>query len=215
MLFAAVAGSCLKGVVTYSLQTGRCATIGMLEQLLGSQSIYRAISTQIRMHAYNPLGILLLMLWALSPLGGQASLRVISIGSFLEKTNSTVIASIMSASFLSNRNQDLWGNLRFPAIEQIESAYKAAGNSSVGWYDVPENTNMTYSSLVGTPVTLIPSEGNTTFMLSGSYMSFSCPVFGLTDQTEFINYTAVGNNTPPAVGNGYDCTWASNQGGTQ
>ncbi|KAL1891306.1 hypothetical protein Sste5346_007766 [Sporothrix stenoceras] len=244
VLFAAVVGSCLKGVVTYSLQTGRGATIGMLEQLLGSQSMYRAISTQIRMHAYNPLGILLLMLWALSPLGGQASLRVISIGSVLNQTDSSiiavnlfqkftygnganynvaltsvanpVIAAMMGASFLSSRNQDLWGNLRFPTIERIEAAYTAAGNSSVnGWFDVPETTNLTYSSLVGAPVTLISSEGNTSFTLSGSYLSLSCPVFGKTSQTAFTNYTAVGNNTPPAVGNGYDCTWASAQGGTQ
>lgn len=244
MLFAAVVGSCLKGVVTYSLQTGRGATIGMLEQLLGSQSIYRAISTQIRMHALNPLGILLLVLWSLSPLGGQASLRVISIGSYLKQSNTTVIAvnlfqkfaygaganynvaltavanpviaSLMGASILSTRNQDLWGNVRFPAIEAIETAYTTAGNTSnKGWYDVPENTNLTYASLVGAPVALLPSEGNTSFTLSGAYMSLSCPVFGITSQSAFTNYTSIGNNTPPEPGNGYDCTWASNTGGTQ
>ncbi|CAK7206404.1 hypothetical protein SEUCBS139899_009196 [Sporothrix eucalyptigena] len=237
MLFAAVVGSCLKGIVTYSLQTGQGATIGMLEQLLGSQSIYRAIATQIRMHAFNPLGILLVLLWSLSPLGGQASLRVISIGPYYPQNITSVFAintfqkilygngnnanmalttvatpamgAMMGASLLGDRNQDLWGNVRLPAIETVEAAALAAGNTSVdGWYAITETTNLTYASLVGTPVAQLPANGNTSFTLSGAYMSFSCPILERMSGTAFTNYTNAGNNTAPDPGNGYDCTWA-------
>ncbi|CAK7216074.1 hypothetical protein SCUCBS95973_002681 [Sporothrix curviconia] len=239
MLFAAVVGSCLKGIVSYSLQTGQGATIGMVEQLLGSQSIYRAVATQIRMHALNPLGVLLIVLWSLSPLGGQASLRVISIEPFYPKSNTSVqaintfqqfiygnaanlavarmtvasplIAGMTGASILSVRNQDLWGNVRFPAIEMLEATAKATGNTSSivdGWYVVPENTNLTYGSLVGTPVGNLSANGNTSFTLSGAYMSFSCATPYLMTGSSFTNYTSLGNNTPPDPGNGVDCDWA-------
>ncbi|CAK7208753.1 hypothetical protein SBRCBS47491_000198 [Sporothrix bragantina] len=239
MLFAAVVGSCLKGIVSYSLQTGQGATVGMLEQLLGSQSIYRTFATQIRMHAYNPLGLLLILLWSLSPLGGQASLRVISLQPFYSKEATSVIAintfqkfiygtadglnvakmtvanpviaAMTSASMLSTRNQDLWGNVRLPAIEALEADFKAAGNTSTmvdGWYIVPENTNLTYASLVGTPIANLSATGNTSFTLSGAYMSLSCPDPHLLS-TGFTNYTTEGNNTAPDPGNGVDCTWTS------
>ena len=235
MLFAAVVGSCLKGVVTYSLQTGQGATVGMLEQLLGSQSIYRAFSTQIRMHALNPLGILLILLWSLSPLGGQASLRVISIetsypqkdssviaintfqkfiygtGSSLNVARMTVaspiIAAITGASILGTRNQDLWGNVRLPAIEPLEAASNASDNVD-GWYAVPENTNLTYASLVGTPVANLSTNGNTTFTLSGAYVLPSCIVLERDDQTAFTNYTSPTSDTVPQLNNGVDCSWA-------
>ena len=48
--------------------------VGILEQLLGSRAIGSAIFAQIRLKSFNLSGHLLVLLWMLSPFGGQASL---------------------------------------------------------------------------------------------------------------------------------------------
>ncbi len=194
--------------------------------------MYRALSTQIQMMAFNPLGIAIVLLWCLSPLGGQASLRVISIVTSHPQSRSSVVAmntfqaysyggasgngvakttianpvsaSIMAASLLSDRNQDLWGNVRVPSLAMLRAT--GHGPASTGLYTVPtQDTNLTYPSLVGTPVGDLPASGNTSFFLPASYMALSCPVLEATDQTALTNYT---NRKAPSPGNHFDCSWA-------
>ncbi|KXG47219.1 uncharacterized protein PGRI_010890 [Penicillium griseofulvum] len=233
VLFAAIAGSSIKSVASWRIQTTRGATIGLVEQCLGSQTITGAILTQIRLRAVNLLAIFTVLLWCLSPLGSQASLRVISIvhsypGNSIDLTTlrtfipyqygygqgiaeavtsvaNPMIASLSAASLLANRNQDLWGNIRFPVIENLET-------NNTNWMNVPENDNMTYASLVGVPVIGLPSSGNTSFTLPGSYLSISCPVFDTIHQFNLTNFTAPG---APSPGNGDDCGWTSAWGGLQ
>lgn len=111
----------------------------------------------------------------------------------------------MAASLLSGRNQDLWGNIRFPAIEPLE------GNGDKGWLKTPEITNLSYPSLVGTPVNNLPASGNTSFILPGSYLSISCPSLERSDQSD---YTNLNTSNCPAPYNGEDCNWFT-AGGTQ
>ncbi|KAJ5807339.1 hypothetical protein N7447_010795 [Penicillium robsamsonii] len=233
VLFAAIAGSSIKSIASWRIQTTGGATIGLIEQCLGSQTIIGAILTQIRLRAVDSVAILTVLLWCLSPLGGQASLRVISIvpsypsnqvqlttlntftqyqygygqGISMAKTSiaNPLIASISAASLLANRNQDLWGNIRFPAIEHFE-------NVSTGWMDVPQNDNLTYASLVGVPVIGLPNSGNTSFTLPGSYLSISCPVFDTLHQVNFTNFTGP---DAPSPGNSDDCSWTRSLGGHQ
>ncbi|KAJ5355937.1 hypothetical protein N7517_010546 [Penicillium concentricum] len=233
VLFAAIAGSSIKSIASWRIQTTRGATIGLIEQCLGSQTITGAFLTQIRLRAVNSVAILTVLLWCLSPLGGQASLRVISIvpsypshqielttlntftqyqygyaqGISMAKISiaNPVIASISAASLLANRNQDLWGNIRFPVIENFQ-------NVSTGWMDIPQNDNLTYASLVGVPVIGLPNSGNTSFTLPGSYLSISCPVFDTLQHTNFTNFTAP---EAPSPGNADDCSWTSSFGGHQ
>jgi hypothetical protein len=113
---------------------------------------------------------------------------------------------MMAAPLLANRNQDLWGNIRIPAIERLET------EGATDWIAMPRNDNMTYSSLLGMPVKPLPSLGNTSFMLPGSYLSISCPVFGLSSQTGYTNYTAP---SAPSPNNGDDCRWAGAAVGSQ
>ena len=169
----------------------------------------------------------------MSPLGSQASLRVISIvssypGKTVELTSlntftpyqygynqaateaitsvaNPLTASISAASLLATRNQDLWGNIRFPVIENLEK-------NSTGWMNVPKNDNLTYASLVGVPVIDLPTSGNTSFTLPGSYLSISCPVFDTIHTLNFTNFTGP---DAPSPGNGNDCSWTSAWGGNQ
>ncbi|CAI7651533.1 unnamed protein product [Penicillium manginii] len=233
VLFAAIAGSCMKSIAAWRVQTNRGATIGFLQQCLGSQTISSAFLTQIRLRALNLFAVFTLILWCLSPLGSQASLRVISIvpsypftvtnlttvNTFTEYQYSyaeaaglakvsvanPVIASMVSSTLLKNRNQDLWGNIRFPVI-------KTLSNGSSGWMDIPLTSDLTYASLVGCPVATLPRSGNTSFELPGSYLSLSCLDFGPSNQTGYTNFTS---SSAPSPGNVADCTWASAKGGSQ
>lgn len=69
----------MKSIASWRLQTSRRATIGLVQQFLGSQTISGAFLTQIRLRARNAFAIFTVLLWCLSPLGSQASLRVISV----------------------------------------------------------------------------------------------------------------------------------------
>jgi hypothetical protein len=226
VLFAAIAGSSMKSIALWRVQTRQGATIGLVQQCLGSQTISSAFLTQVRLRAINTFAIFSVILWCLSPLGSQASLRVISIvDDYLEvpmnmstvntfseyqygysegvgeagtRISSPVAAAISAASLLGSRNQDLWGNIRFPMMENLET-------SSDEWVDLPHTSNLTYSSLVGTPVGTLPSSGNISFTLPGSYLSISCPDFGTSQTSEFFNWIS---RTPP---NGNHCDWASSK----
>jgi hypothetical protein len=219
----------MKGIASWRIQTRQGATIGFLQQCLGSQTISSAFITAIRLRAFDSFAVLSMVLWCLSPLGSQASLRVISIvdhysetpitmstpNTFFEyqfssseaygeagtRVSSPVLAAFSAASLLGTRNQDLWGGIRFPMMDNLETI----GNE---WVDVPQTNNLTYSSLIGTPVGPLPSFGNTSFTLPGSYLSISCPVFGTTKNPKFANWTS----TTPR--NGIDCSWDSSEGGT-
>ncbi|KAL7912359.1 hypothetical protein GGI35DRAFT_445049 [Trichoderma velutinum] len=107
-----------------------------------------------------------------------------------------MLASIASYTILSNRNQDLWNNLRLPLIEHLTGILDESDAITL-----TNVTGITYSSLVGFPLTTLPATGNTSFTLSGSYMNVDCPV--LQNVSKLTNYT---NATP---GDDTDCTWAA------
>lgn len=68
---------------------------------------------------------------------------------------------------------------------------------------------MTYPSLAGIPLDLLPGVGNTSLTIPGSYLSVSCPVFGLSNQTSLTDYTSP---DAPLPDNGEDCTWVTSRG---
>ncbi|RFU26789.1 hypothetical protein B7463_g9553, partial [Scytalidium lignicola] len=224
IIFAAIVGGAMKTIATWKMQQG--ATLGLVEQLLGSNSISGVLFTQARMLAFNITAILLIILWCLSPLGSQASLRVVSVVPSYLKSNTTLtalntfseyeygnadglaegmtiiippfIASLMSGSLLQSRNQDLWGNLRLPSIERL------ADGENTDWVNITDPINVEYSSLVGVPVTTRPSAGNTTFEFSGSYLNLTCGV--LEQRSSFTNFSSP---AIPSPGGKTDCTWFS------
>ncbi|TQN64561.1 hypothetical protein CSHISOI_10900, partial [Colletotrichum shisoi] len=235
VLFAAVAGATMKSIASWRIQASQGATLGSLEQYLGSQTISRAFVTQFNLGTYNLLGLSIVALWCLSPLGSQASLRVISVMSKTETAQTTlsavdtfekyaysetnkvnealmtvssaVITSLMAAKFLKGRNQDVWGNVRLPAIENLERSGESVGES--GWIEVSDRKPIEYASLIGTPVANLSRYGNTSFPLTGSYLSLSCPTIRLVpNQTVLSDWP----NSLPALSLGIhgkqtDCNW--------
>lgn len=222
ILFAAIVGGAMKSVATWRIQSG--TTVGLVEQLVGSNTISGALVTQAKLQAFNPLGFFIVVLWCLSPLGSQASLRVVSVvrnypsnvttltamdtfseymygnaeglSEAITKVSSPFIAAMMSASLLKNRNQDLWGNIRLPSIERLSD------DENTNLINIANPADIEYPSLVGIPLTTLPFVGNTTFALSGSYLNITCGILAL--QSDFTNFTS---SNAPNPGKNTDCSW--------
>jgi len=58
----------------------RGTKLGLLELFISSQTVWGTCQSQVMLRTLTPVGIFLLLLWCLSPLGSQATLRVMRIG---------------------------------------------------------------------------------------------------------------------------------------
>ena len=90
---------------------------------------------------------------------------------------------------------DLWRNVKIPDISRLT----VSANSS-GWTNVPAS-NVTYSSVLGIPLSNIPKQGNTSFLIESSYIALDC-YDNVTATTEFFNYTAIGDDQFSMLENG-------------
>jgi hypothetical protein len=200
--FAAVMGNCLKAISAWNLERG--ITVLSLEYLLGSRTVFNAVTTPLKLRSMSALAPFLILLWALSPLGGQASLRLVEITPTTIATSSPVqylefkshigntgihasgadsslagavgafTAALSSPRSVKLGGQDVFGNIKIPLLEAFESS--EAHNDSDGWYAVQELANVTYASILGLPVTGYSLGKNTTFTLQTSYLYTACTV---------------------------------------
>ncbi|KAI1290486.1 hypothetical protein F5Y03DRAFT_404049 [Xylaria venustula] len=206
ILFSLVVGGSLRSLALYRLQAGE--KVGLLDLLFGSTTIGNTIVTLLERNFiyFDIISVGLLILWALSPLGGQATLRVIGyhgvaitrpVGlTFLDYSrsifpyaleasdlgplpiplSSAFVSSLSSPSAIQMSASDLWGNVKTPVLESLPEY----GTASEGdWVPVPTNSNETwYASLIGVPVANIPHTGHTRFQMELSYWDMECSGFG-------------------------------------
>ena len=66
----------MKKIASYKLEQG--CSLGLLEQLIGSQTIGNTIATHFSLRSLNFNSVLLFIIWCLSPLASQAALLIIS-----------------------------------------------------------------------------------------------------------------------------------------
>jgi hypothetical protein len=198
----------VKAVAGWRFERG--TTLGFLEQLLGSGSLYGALQTQWSLRAFNIAGMVLVALAILSPLGGQASLQMLKreekpifsepnavyldteqqayswfeSGTYyyyaLPPLNAMYTSSLMAPESVKNSPMDLWGNIKIPYLSRLSSS-----PNNTGWKDVPAQ-NVLYSSLVGIPVSGLPEPANTSFTMETSYLDLDC--YNITNGS-FINTT--------------------------
>lgn len=136
-------------------------------------------------------------LWAFSPLGGQAALRMLHVdaetlttrilyrhpyqastgaGKIIGDDWSYKVAVLYSGALIAAPRfrwspRDVYGNVRIPMIEALDP--KDA--DSEGWISVANKNNTEYSSLLGVPVALdIPSEGVLEYNMESRYFYFDC-----------------------------------------
>ncbi|KAH7079157.1 hypothetical protein BKA63DRAFT_259660 [Paraphoma chrysanthemicola] len=76
IIFAAIIGRSMKMIARYLAERG--AKLSTLELMMASHSVWGTFESQFLMQRLTVVGANLLFLWALSPLGGQASLRLMT-----------------------------------------------------------------------------------------------------------------------------------------
>ncbi|KAK8007425.1 hypothetical protein PG989_001415 [Apiospora arundinis] len=194
-----------------------------VEQLVGSHTLVGAFITQFQPRSFGLAGLGIIVIWALSPIGSQAALRIAAVtpstvdtverltfinsqqryhrGEWANRANydAQLVSSIFSTSLLSvtalqGQTLDVWGNLRVPMVESL------AGYEDHEWKDLPSNrSDIIFASLIGVPFG--PKHfirGHSCFTLDTSYMNLDCPVTTLEKDGDckFTNFTNP-VNTPP------------------
>jgi hypothetical protein len=176
--------------------------IGSIECLVESRTVSSAVTLPLRLRYVNLLVPCLFALWALSPLGGQAAIRVVSqelvytngssqftyldvnsseftINGASSRSenrgaiNSNFKAALISPSSFKGGSQDIFGNLKVPMMEAVSGAQVPDAN---GWYHPDDNKTDVYSALLGLPMLGVPGDGNATFRVESSYMFPNCTV---------------------------------------
>lgn len=172
--------------------------MGTLEQLFWSSTVSDTISTHVVVRAFNLPGLNLLVLWALSRVGGQSLLHIItttrnSAASYVDisyfnsrlspmlnaggdymsvllKLNAIYLSSLMSPDNVQASPVDTWGNVKVPRISQLPANLSV---HSSGWVDIQSLHNVPYASLLGVPVAVL-SYQNTSFTFESTYFDLDC-----------------------------------------
>ena len=79
IIFAALVARFMRGFATFRAERG--TRLGLLEQLIGSQSLGGTMERALLLRRCDAVGVTIVLLWLLSPLGGQSSLRILDIAS--------------------------------------------------------------------------------------------------------------------------------------
>ncbi|KAF1941565.1 hypothetical protein EJ02DRAFT_347536 [Clathrospora elynae] len=204
IVFAAISGRSMKMIARYLSEKG--AKLSTLELLMASQSVWGTVESQFLMQRLTIVGVNLLFFWALSPLGGQASLRLMtrqhqaSYASTKIRYLTTGPGGAMFILATNNVNRGKFaeaGALYNAALLAPQSvklgpqdswgnvkipSFDALNQSQAdphGWIDVPSAILVpeTYSSLVGVPIAGLPKDANNNFTLEYNYLSVSCGDF--------------------------------------
>ncbi|KAH8706100.1 hypothetical protein GQ44DRAFT_819031 [Phaeosphaeriaceae sp. PMI808] len=197
LVFAALCGRFLRTFAIWLAEGG--TTIETLEKLLRSQSFVSAFGTAITLRSMNTISIPLLLLWFLSPLGGQSTLRL------LHETNTTttgpgslyysnpdapfdlnqnspwfsVVPTVLSASLstspiVRDGPVDLWNHPKIPRIHDVEQDIAPNSNSTGKWFPVPDGVNHTYASLLGISVQGLVEGTHSQSLVNYTYMTVDC-----------------------------------------
>lgn len=156
------------------------------------------------MHYWNYISIGLVLIWCLSPLGGQALIRVLSTVDIPtpSSTNLTYVNTRAGKYIANEKDVDLYGFMGFfggfaalfgasilAPISVKNSSVDIWGNVKVpyqsqltgpadqdGWVAVKTNetTPMIYSSMFGVPITAKFPDGNTSFYIESTYVELNC-----------------------------------------
>ncbi|KAI8946670.1 hypothetical protein F4801DRAFT_596325 [Xylaria longipes] len=194
VVFAAIVGRFLHRLAAYKLEEG--ATVMTLEYLLHCRLVFNAVTAPFTLWTFNTLTPILIVMWALSPLGGQASLRIITTGvlsttvprnftyvsfvspftnsgsgsassSLLPPINSAFMGSLFSSAASKTSYQDLHGNIKIPIYEALTPSDPA--NSSA-WRPAQSGEETSWSSLTGLPVHGLGTSTVSRFNINTAYM---------------------------------------------
>jgi hypothetical protein len=197
LIFAALMGRFFRHLGVYLAERG--TTLGRLEQLIGCQSVFTALERQVTLRYWSVVGLFSVLVWLLSPVGGQAALRLLgkenkyvsstttlryldplstkdsvlegasSLNSARASYTSIFLAALLSSSKYQDTSMDLWGNVKLPLYRSIENT------TSNEWKIVGDHHhNATYGSLIGVPTVGMPSEGYSSFNIKARQFDITC-----------------------------------------
>jgi hypothetical protein len=175
LLFASVLGRAVHAILLWRLEKGE--RIGILDTLAGSTSLISTVTSQLQLRRVNLLGVALIAVWALSPIGGQGSIRQTTIredisvqptpfnyvvphgnmsmhiqdfdNSYEKFLETVFIGALVGPPSIKSSPLDAWGNIKVPRIEHYENISQA---DDEGWYDTQGGNYSTYSSILGIPM---------------------------------------------------------------
>jgi hypothetical protein len=175
--------------------------LGLLEQLLASRSLVGAMQVLWSLRVINVIGLLLVTIGVISPIGGQASLQMLKISDVPEITQAKIAhlstlkhdSSIFEfspgyvAEAVPAMNTVYGASLTAPASIK-NSTMDLWGNVKIpylsrlttpadesGWQNVlPDSLLDKYSSLVGIPARGLSRDSNTSYSLETSYFDLDC-----------------------------------------
>ena len=211
IVFAAVVGRLMRCIAQWLAESG--IKLGLLEQLVGSQSISSTVERMVMLKRYGFLSTIIVLLWCFSPLGGQSSLRTLSSrpsviqsrrgvdyfnvdnidGSTFFSSGTDVggaLNAVFQAALIASQDVqrspvDPWGNVKVPMVDALSPW--SLDDPSNPWVPVDANTSDTYyAALTGVMLSGVPDMGNSHFNIETSYMQVQCP------DAKFINPEAVG-----------------------
>lgn len=160
----------------------------------------------------------MILLWTLSPLGGQLALRLLSKTPSIQTFDSTIrylpmaaslestmygasgidsawpsygpifMASLITSRGQKDSSQDLYGNVKIPSLDRLGSGHVADIDS---WTVLNYSQTIPYSSILGIPVVGVPRTGWLSFDLVSRYMAINCGAAILkTNSSVFQNSSA-------------------------
>ncbi|KAH6639100.1 hypothetical protein C7974DRAFT_469702 [Boeremia exigua] len=170
ILFALILGRTTHTVLRWRFERGE--RVGVLDTLATSTSLTSTVVAQFQLRATSTIGIVLMITWALSPLGGQASLRQMSIGvknetfdidfahmihhGYLDSLQTTeqesnwgIVNSMFISAMIGSVDPDLaqvdiWGNFKIPRIEYLEHRGSA---DEEGWLVTNSSEAESYTAM--------------------------------------------------------------------
>ncbi|WQF80919.1 hypothetical protein CDEST_05933 [Colletotrichum destructivum] len=206
ILFASIVGRLVSEAARWRLEQG--ATVGSLEQLIGSRTVGGTVLTLFSFRSFNVLAALLFLTWSCSPLGTQALLRMESttLKPQFAPTAITYFDDLARSQMIEAEvyEETTYGGSEFYAsyFGSLASLYTALittpdtiksgpmdlwGNVKIPvlhhsesvWKDLPINSSaIEYSSLAGIPLNDFHI-GNTTFSIESSYLHLTCGPVGI------------------------------------
>ncbi|KAL4879215.1 hypothetical protein BJY04DRAFT_220333 [Aspergillus karnatakaensis] len=199
IVFAAIVGALMRSYGLWKAQN--CATLGLLEQLNGSTSFAGTVTTIIALRHLRFLTLAIMLLWVLSPLGGQSALRMLSqapitlsgssfvaymdmngtsgfegspaVYDTLGSTNAIYTSSLLASQESKDSPRDLWGWPKIPMLRTLPAA-AAADNTTNPWRTYDSNDTIAFSSLVGLVLQGIPAGEDAEFAAETSYFDLDC-----------------------------------------
>lgn len=178
--------------------------MGLLEQLMGSRTVGSTVQTIIQLRTANIIAVSLCCLWAFSPLGTQAILRMAKLQLESTEEDGEVSYFDLFAPAEFNLGAGKGGSRESPVAQgnfigllaslyttlvMAPSAIKTdpmdlwgnvkipflANDTGNNWQNTSTDlSEIVYSSLVGIPTILGQREGNHTFEIESSYIDLQC-----------------------------------------